>query len=217
MNLRQVLCLVRVKLAYGQQIKHLYPEAGRVSVDFSYSPVTDLRPLRGIPLHHLGLYGTAINDWSELAQLDFCKLNVGGTSFTDLVLLAGKPLATLEPYQTMVASLRGVEAMPLTFLQMGATRIKDFSVVARLPLNTLMMLYCETDDLLFLAGLDLERFGFTFTHDTRRLEPLRRMKKLQWVHTTEYDSFSAAEFWERLDQHLPLDEKRTGFQRGESD
>ncbi len=215
MNLRQLLALIRIKFAYGRKIKHLYSEAGRVSVDFSYSPLADLRPLRGIPLHHLGLYGTALTDFAELKQLDFRKLDVGGTAFADLSLLTGKPLTSLEVYQTPVASLNGIEAMPLAFLQIGATRIKDFSPVARLPLNTLLMLYAETDDLSFLAGLDLERFGFTFTHDICGLEPLRRMTKLRWVHTTEYDSFSAEEFWRRLDQRLPLDENRAGFQRGE--
>jgi hypothetical protein len=211
MNLRQVLSLARLKLTCGRHLKHLYPEAGRVSADFHYSKLTDLRPLRGIPLHYLGLYGTGVTDWSELARLDFRKLNVGGTSFTDLSLLAGKALTALELYQTPVTDLRGLEAMPLDFLQIGATRVRDFSPVARLPLNALMMLYCETDDLSFLAGLSLERFAFTFTHDTRGLEPLRRMKNLKWVHTTEYDSFSTEEFWHRMEQRLPLGENRASY------
>ncbi|MEN9574606.1 MAG: Serine/threonine-protein kinase PrkC [Verrucomicrobiota bacterium] len=212
MNFRQVLSLARLKLTCGRHLKHLYPEAGRVSADFSYSKLTDLRPLRGVPLHHLGLYGTGVTDWPELARLDFRTLNVGGTSFSDLTLLTGKPLTALELYQTPVASLQGVEAMPLNFLQIGATRIRDFSPVARLPLNTLMMLYCETDDLTFLAGLDLERFAFTFAPDTRGLEPLRRMAKLRWIHTTEYDHFSAEEFWHRMKHRLPLDEQRASYQ-----
>lgn len=211
MNLRQVLSLARLKLTCGRHLRHLYPEQGRVSADFHYSKLTDLRPLRGIPLHHLGLYGTGITDWLELAKLDFRKLNVGGTSFTDLSLLAGKPLTTLELYQTPVGDLRAIEAMPLDFLQIGATRVRDFLPVARLPLSTLMMLYCETDDLSFLTGLDLTRFAFSFTHDTRGTEALRRMGNLQWVHTTEYDSYSAAEFWHRFDNRLPLDQNRASY------
>lgn len=211
MNLRLLFSLARLRLTCGRHLKHLYPEAGRVSADFSYSKLTDLRPLRGIPLQYLGLYGAAVTDWSELARLDFRGLNVGGTSFTDLSLLAGKPLSSLQLYQTSITSLRGLEGLPLVFLQIGATRVRNFSPVARLPLAVLMMLYCETDDLSFLAGLDLERFAFTFTHDTRGLEPLQRMKNLKWVHTTEYDHFSAEEFWHRMEQRLPLDEKRASY------
>ncbi len=211
MNLRQLFSFARIKFRYRREIKHLYLEAGRVSVDFSYSPLTDLRPLRGIPLHHLGLYGTAVADFSELARLDFRMLDLGGTSFADLSVLTGKPLTSLELYQTPVASLRGIETMPLSFLQIGATRVRDFSPLVGLPLNTLLMLYCEAEDLSFLSGLNLERFGFTFTPDTRGLEALRRMGTLRWVHTTEYDSFSIEEFWRRLENHLPLDEKRASF------
>ena len=211
MNLRQVFSYVRLKYSCGRHLKRLYFEEGRVSAEFHYSRLTDLRSLSGIPLHYLGLYGTGVTDWSELAHLDFRKLDVGGTSFADLSLLAGKPLTALELYQTPVTDLRGIEAMPLDYLQIGATRVLDFSPVTRLPLNTLMMLYCKTDDLSFLAGLDLERFAFTFTHDTGGLEPLRRMKKVRWIHTTEYDNFSAEEFWYRFDHRLPLDEKRASF------
>ena len=213
MNLRQLVSLARIGCSFGRRIKSLYPEAGRVSVEFTYSRVTDLRPLRGLPLHHLGLYGTAINDWRELARLDFLTLNVGGTSFADLSLLAGKPLTSLELFRTPVASLQGIETMPLRRLQIGETRIRDFSRLSRLPLSWLLMLGCATDDLSFLADMNLERFGFSFTRGTRGLEPLRGMSKLQWVHTTEYDSFSAAEFWRRFDQGLPLDENRAEYQR----
>lgn len=211
MNLRQILALVRIQLAYGRQLKHLYPEAGRVSVDFTYSPLTDLRPLRGIALHQLGLYGTAVTDFTELKHLDFLQLNAGGTPFADLSVLQGKRLTSLELYRTPVASLRGIETMPLTFLQLGETRVRDFSPLADLPLHTLLMLYCEAGDLSFLAGLNLERFGFSFTPGTRGLEVLRGMTKLRRVHTTEYDSFSTEEFWHRIENRLPLDENRASF------
>ena len=211
MSLRQTLACARIRLRCWRHIKHLYWEHDRVSVDFHYSRFTELGALRGIELHHLGLYGTAVTDWSPLRALDFHSLNVGGTTFLSLDALNSKPLTSLELYQTPVHSLDGIQAMPLEFLQIGATHIRDFSSVARLPLKSLLMLHCQAEDLSFLAGLDLERFGCTFTRATRGLEILRGMRRLQWVHTTEYDSFSAAEFWHRMDHQLPLDENLNSY------
>lgn len=214
MSLRQTLACARIRLRCWRHIKHLYWEHGRVSVDFHYSPLTELGALRGIELHYLGLYGTAVTDWSQLRALDFHALNAGGTTFSELDVLNSKPLTSLELYQTPVQSLDGIQSMPLEFLQIGATQVRDFSPVARLPLRTLLMLHCQAEDLSFLAGLDLERFGCTFTLATRGIEVLRSMRRLQWVHTTEYDSFSAAEFWNRMDQRLPLDENRNSYRSG---
>lgn len=215
MRPRQILDWARIRLRCGGHFKHLYWEHDRVSVDFHYSPISELDALRGVALHYLGLYGTAVTDWSQLRALDFRALNVGGTTFDEIGVLDGKALIALELYQTSVRSLAGIQSLPLELLQIGGTQIRDFSLVARLPLRTLLMLNCQAEDLSFLAGLDLERFGCTFTPATRGLETLRGMRRLQWVHTTEHDSFSAAEFWHRFDHRLPLDEKLRSYRTGE--
>jgi Leucine-rich repeat (LRR) protein len=165
-----------------------------------------LKPLKGLRLHNLGLFGTSVKQWRDLAELDFCELDVGSTSFNSLTHIVGKPLTKLELFNTSVSSIQETKGMPLRHLQIGKTKIRDFSPLSNLPLDSLYMLNCDADNLSFLYGLDLTQFGFTFSYETKGVEHLRRMRRLKAIFTTEHDFFSPDEFWQRFEKRLPLNE-----------
>jgi hypothetical protein len=205
--IRRWLDLALIFLTYRGRYMHLYCDKGRVTVEFSYRPIEHISVLRRCRLHHLGLYGTKVTDWSVLRAIDFVELNVGGTTFSDTEVLRGKHLQRLEMWGTPVTSLEPIRGMPLQLLQVGATSIRDFSPIASLPLDVLLMLQCECDDITFLRGMNLSDFGFTFTPRTVGIDHLMAMSRLRMIATSVYDVFTPAEFYHRYTTGQPLDEK----------
>lgn len=211
--LRRCLDKALIWLCYRRYIKHLSSGEGRVSVDFSCQPITRIAALRWCRLWHLGLYGTKIEDWSIIRDIDFLGLNAGGTNFAEMELLRGKRLRWLELYDSPVASLDAIAGMPLSFLQIGRTKIRDFTPVETLPLEILLMEGTECHDISFLRSMNLEHFGFTFSPDTRGIDHLMVMSRLERVSTSPYDSFTPDEFIRRYRQGLPLDEAAAKYAR----
>lgn len=83
---------------YGIKYKSLHVDSdGTFCLNVSGTPITDLAPLRELPLTHLCLQGCyGITDFSPLGKMRLLWLNLCRTRMTDLLVLASLPLLHLD-------------------------------------------------------------------------------------------------------------------------
>jgi len=70
---------------------------------FIYTKVSDLSPLKGMPLTHLNCGSNPIADLSPLEGIQLTNLNFGSTKVSDLSPLRGMPLKDLGCYSNSVS------------------------------------------------------------------------------------------------------------------
>jgi serine/threonine protein kinase/Leucine-rich repeat (LRR) protein len=156
-------------------------EVGAVTeLQFISANVTDISPLRALQrLRNLNCYGSfpnrgKLSDLSPLKGMPLTELNCGWTRVSDLSPLKGMALAFLACNNTQVSELSPLRGMPLAGLDCRYTRVSDLS-----PLNgmSLTWLYCggtPVSDLLLLKGMPLTRLDCSET-SVSNLSPLRGM------------------------------------------
>jgi internalin A len=164
------------------------------------SPVADLSPLRGMPLRELYLRDTQIRDLSPLVDSPIEKLNVVGTQVDDLAPLRELPLDTLWIASTNVTDLSPLRRQRLQSLDLEATAVTDLSPLAEMAtLRRLNIAHSAVTDLTPLTRLRLERLIFTPTKIEQGLDVIREMPSLQTIGTS-FDSVMPADmFWSRYD------------------
>ncbi|OAI45693.1 hypothetical protein AYO44_12545 [Planctomycetaceae bacterium SCGC AG-212-F19] len=126
--------------------------------------LTDLRPLQGMKLTALYICNNKLSNLAPLRGLPLEDLDCRGTAITDLKALAGMRLKTFICSYTEIRDLEPLRGMPLTRLSCEYTRIKDLSPLANMPLNELHASYTEIGNLAPLRGMKLIRASFNNTH-----------------------------------------------------
>jgi serine/threonine protein kinase len=105
--------------------------------------VTDLAPLRGIPLTSLDLGGNdEIRDLTPLKGMPLTSLSLlNCNQIRDLTPLKGMALTSLNLFGTPVGDLEPLKGMPLTSLSLGGypkgTQVRDLEPLKGMPLKTL--------------------------------------------------------------------------------
>lgn len=99
--------------------------------------LSDLAPLRDLPLENLYCGLTEIADLSPLQGMRLTFLNLGVTNVSDLAPLAGMPLTSLDLGATGVSSLEALRGMPLAYLNCSQTHVTDLSPLRGMPLKHL--------------------------------------------------------------------------------
>ncbi len=142
--------------------------------------VSDLRPLRGLGLNYLGIWGTQV---------------------VDLTPLDGMPLNTLVMDRSKVTDLSALKSLPLGNLQCSFTRVSDLSPLHKLPLIELYMVETDVTDLSPLEGLKLTTIQLTPARITRGFDVLRHMKSLKTIGVDEdyAKRLPADQFWKKYD------------------
>ena len=160
--------------------------------------LTDLGPLRGMPISRLGLrYCPALRDLSPLRGMPLARLDLfycGGVS--DLSPLRGMPLTDLDlECCERVRDLSPLRGMPLTSLSLtGCERVRDLSPLRGMPLTSLCLLGCDdVTDLSPLEGMQLVKVSLP-SRVTKGMDVIRRMKSL-----TRINGQPADEFWKKHD------------------
>ena len=141
-DLSPVLALQRLK---GLDCPGSFPIKGRVS---------DLSPLKGMPLMHLACYCTYVPDLSPLRGMPLTYLDCGDTQVSDLSPLRGMPLTCLHCGRAHVSDLSPLKGMPLTFLDCSGTGVSDLSPLRGMPLAALGCDGTSVSDLSPLEGCD---------------------------------------------------------------
>jgi hypothetical protein len=141
--------------------------------------ITNLTPVRGMPLHGLTLSGNwDLKNLEPLKEMPLTYLWCDNTQVADLSPLSGMPLTTLICHVTKVADLTPLKGMPLELLNCDRTLISDLSP---------------------LAGMKLKKLSFTPKPDLKGLEAIRRMDSLVEIGTAQDKMISSKEFWKKYD------------------
>ena len=152
------------------KITHLY---------LNNTNVSDLSPLKGLPLTHLNLLGTRVADISVVKDLNLNTLWLNETRVEDISALKGKSLESLDLTGTPVTDV---------------SALKGMTSLRRLRLSRSMV-----TDLSPLQGLQLERLVFDPRKITSGLDAVKQMKSLKRMHTRMQDDqrqfLSPEDFW----------------------
>lgn len=159
-----------------------------VGVNFvTDNDVTDLSPIRVFSkLQTLSCAASKkgvgrLTDLSPLRGLPLVSLDCGNSLVSDLSPLAGMKLTTLACFGSNVADLSPLRGMPLRFLDASNTDVSNLKPLAGMPLETLWLTTCpQLSDLTPLEGLKLKAFSCNFTV-VSSLAPLRGMP-LEKIH-----------------------------------
>jgi hypothetical protein len=138
-------------------------------------PVSDLSPLRGLPLESLDCYHTRVTDLAPLRGMKLRWLVVSNTGVSDLSPLAEMPLEHLECAKSWVDDLTPLAGMKLKGLQCSDSKVVDLGPLKNMPLSELRAAGLRITDLEPLRGMSLTVLFLDRT-DVSDLTPLKGMK-----------------------------------------
>ncbi|MBI5395573.1 MAG: SUMF1/EgtB/PvdO family nonheme iron enzyme [Verrucomicrobia bacterium] len=117
------------------------------------SPLTDLTPLKGLPLTALWCHNTSVRFLYPLENMPLTTLTCGNTLVDNLTSLRGMPLTVFSCDNTPVAFLSPLEGMPLNTLWCNNTKVTDLSPLQAMPLQELKCDFVPTRDAAILRGI----------------------------------------------------------------
>ncbi len=137
------------------------------------SRLSDLTPIKGLPLHYVEILGTQVSDLMPLKGMRLTRLGCGKTPVSDLTPLKGMPLGRLNCDGTKVTDISPLKGLPMTHLRFLDTQISDLSPLKDIPVKEL-------------------HFDFKPDRDTALL---RSIKTLETINGKP-----AAEFWKEVEE-----------------
>ena len=171
---------------YRQKVAKAWPDSGaklfkdhdgHCVVDLNRSKlVTDLSPLKDIPVQRLQMQETGVRDLKPLEGMALTHLLMEGTAVNDLTPLKS---AKLEVFNAMNArdlrDLQPLEGMPIRFLNVSGCRgLRDIGILADMPLTDVNLALTRVRDIAPLAGLEIKHLYLTSTLVTD-LSPIKLM------------------------------------------
>ena len=116
-----------------------------VEVHLGGQQISDISPLKGLPLGVVALERTQVEDLSPLAGMPLRWLNLDDLpGIVDLRPLADMPLTELFMLRTGVTDLAPLRGMPLRRLNLEGTRVKDLGPLQGMPLEWLNLNFVDT-------------------------------------------------------------------------
>jgi Leucine-rich repeat (LRR) protein len=155
-------------------------------------PIRDISPLKGMPLKNLVLNNTPVEDLSPLSEMPLKVLRLSKTPVSDLSPLKGLKLTTLNISGTRVASLEPLRGMPLEELLVGGSTVSDLTPLKGMPLRLLDVSFTGVNDLSVLRDCPLKELNCNLD-PTRDAATLRAIKTLEKIN-----GLPAAEFWKTV-------------------
>jgi serine/threonine protein kinase len=145
--------------------------------------VTDLTPLRGMPLVKLNLSGCSkLKDLGPLRDLPLTSLNLDGCSqVKDLIPLQGMKLTALSMFGVgQLRDLAPLQNMPLTYLNLaGCEQISDLTPLQGMKLTSLNLWNCQqVKELTPLKGMPLTSLSLLFCQQIKDLSILQTLPEL---------------------------------------
>jgi hypothetical protein len=170
----------RIQIAWPGSETNLSLVRGEFSMSLVESPVSDLSPLRGLPLSVLSLAKCSqVRDLSPLEGMKLRSLDLSDCVLVqDLTPLRGMPLEFLNLNAcAQVKDLTPLAGMPLETLRLqGCAQIRDLAPLRRMKLKVLSLGYCaRVRDLSPLEGMPLSSLDLTSCKEVHDLAPLRGM------------------------------------------
>jgi internalin A len=146
--------------------------------------VTDLTPLKGMPIKALDLRGLPLNDLTVLHDMPLKELYLEDTDVVDLRPLQGMQLITLYLNNTKVKDLSPLLGMPLKQLNLFGTNVEDLSVLQGMPLEMLWLNETPVSDISPISACPIKSLTLHKT-GVSDLTPLSNMVALERLHIAE--------------------------------
>jgi hypothetical protein len=124
-----------------------------IGINPAKSRLSDLSPLKSLPLTALTCQNTAVSDLSPLKDMKLPQLKIAGTRVSDLSVLRGMPLTILECGNLSISDLSPLKGMKLTLLDCRGTAISDLSVLKNMPIKELACDFKPERDAAILRSL----------------------------------------------------------------
>ena len=206
----------KIKAWIGSDPIFAIAKDGSIRLNISGVPVTDLEPLRGIPLTNLWMEFTQVRDLSPLTGMPLHELRVTESPVTDLSPLQGMSLKGLRLTRCkQVRDLSPLAGMPLTSLSIVGTAVTDLSPLAGAPLQFLYATSTRISDLSPLKGMKLEIVTFGgLESGISNIDVLRGMplRSARFSGATALTDISALQDCRELEEvYLPPNAKRLDF------
>ncbi len=168
---------------------------------FAYTRVSDLSPLQGMRLWLLVCDGTQVTDLSPIQGMHLSNLGIGQTKISDISALKGMTLAFFEFDITLVSDISPLRGMPLNFVYFNQTKVADLSPLSGSGMSLRTVGFSETpvSNLSPLAGMQLTHLIFTPKNITQGIDVVRNMKTIERFGTYGWEQISPADFWKRYD------------------
>ena len=166
-------------LINGKNVTDLSPVRSLVSLKVlscTGGPLSDVSPLKGMPLTWLNLDDTQARDLSPLTGMPLTRLELKSTQVSDLEPLKGMSLTSLSLWGcSRVRDLKPLKGMPLTRLNLYNCQVQDLEPLEGMPLTSLFLAACsQVDDLTPLEGMPLTHLNLDNTQ-VANLESLKGM------------------------------------------
>jgi Leucine-rich repeat (LRR) protein len=149
--------------------------------------IADLAPLQGMPLESLVVWGYRGKDLTPLEGMRLRLLSCGSSDVEDLSPLAKMPLEDLNIARTRVSDLSPLRGMSLSRLLIAGSPVGDLSPLKGMPINTLQMRETPAADLSVLGHTPLVQLQFDY--DPKRDAGLIRKPTLVSINQTPADQF----------------------------
>lgn len=157
------------------------PRPGGIGAVFRQCGITDLSPLRDLPLKELDLQNNPVTDLTPLRGLKVEALYLEGTGVSDLDPLSGMPLNTLYLNGTKVRDLSPLRGLPLHELNLFGTQVADLGPLRGAPLEILWLNHTPVSDLGPLEDSSLVSLTIESTR-VERLDVVRKLRRLERLH-----------------------------------
>lgn len=162
----------------GAKVSNLKFLEGRprlTAVYLSDTQVSDLTPLKGLPITELYIERTKVRDLSPLRGMPLTKLYLTGAPVQNLGPLEGLPLTDFNAKDCPVSDISGLRKSPLSMVWLNGCPVTSIAPLKGLPLKSLTLHQTKVVDLSPLSGSSLERLhiGETPVEDLTPLQGLR--------------------------------------------
>ena len=160
-------------------------------IDLSNAQITDLSPLKGLPLGLLRLDRNPVTDLSPLKDMPLQGLYLDDTSVSDLSPLAGsKTLLELALSRTKVSDLSALKGSPLKALYLEETPVTDLSPLAGSQLQVLHLSKTGVSNLTPIIDAPLQQLNLLGSR-VADLRPCAAMPlKLLWLNSCPVSDLS---------------------------
>lgn len=194
-----------------------------MSLDLQGCPVSDLTPLKGMPLVELFLDNTKVQSIVPIEGAKLQQFFANGAPIDNIEVLAGMPLVKINLFGTQVKDIRALEGAPLQEVWLNETLVEDISPLAKSPLitvtlhrtkvkdlsplanhKTLQRLHigeCEVEDLTPLLDVPLMRLIFTPSRIRKGIPEVReKITTLRELGVEFETKMNPYEFWRLYDE-----------------
>jgi len=180
-------------------------------LDLRFLPAPDLTPLKGMPLEIFGFYGGRLTDLAPISNCPLKELQLIYTSVTDLTPLKEMQLRNFLLRGSDVVDFSVLKGLPITHLDLANTKVSDLSPLQGMPLTSLNVRLTAVTDLSSVEGLPLTDLDISETN-VRDLSALQGMplKKLSLFDATDISDLSPL-------QAAPIEELNMNGLKGVSD